>query len=351
MNQKTLEAKAETMEKAMESIIGRIPPGWFILSTIETPPLESKQRESADTVEEALEQARKKISMNVQNLKEMVIREPLKKKETVFAFDENEAKQSLSTLNDEAVRILNVEMAGKGSKGLLGFGKKPHSYEVELLYQAIVEVSYWSMAEISAEISNDSGMASARFLEFCEKGDYQMVKDFLEKGADINTCNLNGSTALMLSAFNGHDMISDFLIDSGIEVNRRDNGGFNALMVACECPTASINLVKKLIEKGADVNARSGRGSTALMAAAKIGHPDIVALLVSKGADINARNTDHNVTPLIWAANGGHQTIVQFLLKKGADRNIVTNNNYTAASIARENGHYHVADIIDGYHQ
>ena len=60
MNQKTLNANAETVEKAMESIKGRIPPGWFILSAIETPPVENKQRESADTIEEALEQARKK---------------------------------------------------------------------------------------------------------------------------------------------------------------------------------------------------------------------------------------------------------------------------------------------------
>jgi ankyrin repeat protein len=349
MDQKTLEARAETLSEAMESIRSRIPPGWFILSTKETKPLEYKERASADSTEQAGEQARGKISKNALNIKEQLVREPFTKKETVLAFDENEARQKTSGVNDEAVRILNVEMVSKGKQGLLGMGKKPNTYEVELLYQAIIELNYRSMAEISAEISNDRDTINKRFLEYSENGYLQLVQDFLELGADINTCNQNGTTALMLSAFNGYEKVSDFLVDKDIDINRRDKGGFNALMVACECSKASINLVKRLIEKGADVNARSGRGSTALMAAAKIGHPDIVELLVSKGADINARNTDHNITPLIWAANGGHLSIVKFLLEKGADHTIVSNNNYTAASIARENGHYYIVDAIDKY--
>ncbi len=82
------------------------------------------------------------------------------------------------------------------------------------------------------------------------------------------------------------------------------------------------------------------------MAAAIKGHLDIVELLVSKGAEINARNTDHNITPLIWAANEGHLSIVRFLLEKGADPNILTDNNYTAETIARENGHYSIVEVL-----
>ena len=73
MNEKTLEARAETLSEAMESIKSRIPPGWFIVSTRETKPLEYKERASADTIEQALEQARKKILVNAQNRKEKII--------------------------------------------------------------------------------------------------------------------------------------------------------------------------------------------------------------------------------------------------------------------------------------
>ncbi len=346
MNQKTLHARAETVTEAMESIKKQIPPGWFIRSSTEKKPLDQKTRCTADTLEEALNKARGTMGINAVKKKETIVREPILKKERVTAFTEEEARRKMNGISDEAIRLVGVELIETGKKGLLGMGKKPNMYELQLLYQAIVEIEYRSMAEISADISNDHILINVHFLENSEKGNLNMMKEFLELGADINTRNRNGTSALMLSAFNGHEEVSEFLIEKGIDIGSRDNGGFDALMVASECSKASVNLIKKLLEKGADIHAKSNRGSTALMAAAKIGHPEIVELLVRKGADINARNTDHNITPLIWAANGGHIAIVKYLMAKNADPDIVTDNGYTAVSIARENGHHQVADYI-----
>lgn len=347
MNKKTLHARAATLAAAMESIQEQTPPGWFVLSTEETRPLAHTVRETADSVEEAREQARKRILLQAQNQQEKVIREPLRKTETVSAFTEDEARSGVSGINDEGIQITKVDMVAKGSRGFLGIGKKPDQYEVELFYPAIVEITYENLAEVTAEITNDRQAANEHFLEYAEKGYLDLVKKFLELGADINAVNHNGASALILAAFNGHVKLCDYLIEQGIDINRTDQGGFTALMVACEAAKASADLVKTLVDKGADVNARSGRGSTALMAAAKIGHAEIVSLLLAKGAEINARNTDHNVTPLIWAANGGHVSIVKYLLAKGADAGIVTHNGYTAASIAQENGHHYVVEAIN----
>ncbi|MBN2587392.1 MAG: ankyrin repeat domain-containing protein [Candidatus Fermentibacteraceae bacterium] len=349
--ERNLKLKADTLSKAEEELHKKIPSGFFLVASEQKESVRLSRRVSADTIDEAFEKARKEIPGNAVNVKENVVRKPTREIKNLRAFDEAEAGRVAVDKSAEAFRIVRVDISEKGSRGFLGFGKKPNLYSVELFQQAIVEVDYSTPAEISAEITDNVDRANNEFLVHSEEGSHQLVKILLKQGVDINACNSNGATALILSAFNGHSQISNLLIDNGIDIHKKDNGGFNSLMVACECATADIELVKRLIDSGADVNATSGRKSTALMAAAKTGHPDIVELLVSEGADINARNADHNITPLIWAANGGHSSIVEFLLEKGADPAIVTNNNYTAASIAKENGYYSIVEILNRYQE
>jgi len=341
-----LQITAETLSIAKEKLLEEIPNGFFLISMIETGPRKMSTKASSETINEALNQVRKGIPSNISNTKEEIVREPRKANVEVIAFDSEQAKRR-AVRSEESVDIKKVELVKKGSQGLFGFGKKPNEYNVELFYQAIVEIYYEYPAEIIAEITDDRDIANDKYLDFSEKGNVEMVKFLVQQGVDKNVCDSNGANALMLSAFSGKTEISMFLIFSGIDINHKDHRGFNALMLACESPKADIELVKTLIDKGANINAISDRGATALMAAAKIGHNDIVEILVSNGADINARNFDHNITPLIWAASGGHSYIVKFLLRNGADRNIRTYNNYTAATIAKENGHYSIVEILN----
>ena len=54
----------------------------------------------------------------------------------------------------------------------------------------------------------------------------------MESGADINSKNKDGSTALMSASANGYIDIVKFLIEKGIDINARDNGGMSALRYA-----------------------------------------------------------------------------------------------------------------------
>jgi len=60
----------------------------------------------------------------------------------------------------------------------------------------------------------------------------QMVKLFLEKGADINALSTGGHTMLMNAASQTNPSTVKFLIDAGADVNIRNNKGETALSVA-----------------------------------------------------------------------------------------------------------------------
>ncbi|MGB6064639.1 MAG: ankyrin repeat domain-containing protein [Desulfomonilaceae bacterium] len=72
------------------------------------------------------------------------------------------------------------------------------------------------------------------------------------------------------------------VLDLGANVNSRDDRGETALMVACFEGHAEI--VGLLLKRGADVNAKTKYGYTALQAASANGHTEIVDLLKGHGA-------------------------------------------------------------------
>lgn len=88
------------------------------------------------------------------------------------------------------------------------------------------------------------------------KGNLDIVKLLIEKGANINVKYDLYNTPLHIAMINGN-----------------------------------LEIVKLLIEKGADVNAKNETNDTPLHIAMIKGNHDIVKLLIEKGADINIENT------------------------------------------------------------
>jgi len=77
----------------------------------------------------------------------------------------------------------------------------------------------------------------------------------------------------------------------------------------------NVKRVSGLLDSGADVEARDNRGNTALIESAFFKYPDLVKLLLDRGADINARNNSGD-TALSEAVRAGHQDVVDLLLSR-----------------------------------
>lgn len=153
------------------------------------------------------------------------------------------------------------------------------------------------------------------FITLIQMGGLYSVKLALDKGADPNTFNIQGHTALMVAASFGHEDIVELLLEWGALPNKVSNTGDTALGSAAARGYEGI--VFKLLARGAGVDFARGLGKTALSQAAERGQEKIVRALLDRGADINALSHTGD-TALSQAVQGGHINVVRLLLDCGA---------------------------------
>jgi hypothetical protein len=159
-----------------------------------------------------------------------------------------------------------------------------------------------------AKVDGDLGNALFAAIERC---DPDIVYALIDKGADVNSRRIDGSSALMLAASIGCDDVVQVLLNRGADVNARKVDGTTALMESAI--RNHINVLYLLLDNGADANVKKiDSGATALEIAASGGHIDIVRALIDKGAHVNATNFRGH-TALVCAGLNGHKEIVEFL--------------------------------------
>jgi len=129
---------------------------------------------------------------------------------------------------------------------------------------------------------------NAAFLDASYDGDIDKVLELLKKGANIDTYDHNGATALMYACSLGH-----------------------------------LDIVKLLIKRGAKINMTDNDGYTALMAATGRGYERLVVFLVDNGADINIMN-HYDKTAIDLANDLEHYIIKHYLEKKKNKRFLTT---------------------------
>lgn len=230
------------------------------------------------------------------------------------------------------------------------------------------------------------------FLAACSAGDKEEVKRLLDKGACINTGNVDGLTALHQACIDDNLDMVEFLVENGADVNCGDNEGWTPLHATASCGFVSI--AKYLIENGANVaavnndgelpldiaesddmeeylqqeidkdgidcdfarnmeeyimledankmlnsgviledNKHPKTGATALHVAAAKGYVKVMSILLQAGLDINAQDFD-GWTPLHAAAHWGQKESCKLLVENFCDMDVKNFAGQTAQDIA-----------------
>ena len=156
-----------------------------------------------------------------------------------------------------------------------------------------------------------------RLVDAAKQGDRAAVRALLNEGADVNTAQPDGETALHWAANQSDLETAGLLIRAGANVNAANDYGVTALALACA--NRSAGMVERLLEAEADPNLALWTGETSLMACVRTGNLDAVKALLDHGADVNAKESEKGQTALMWAVANQHPEIAQALIARGAD--------------------------------
>jgi ankyrin repeat protein len=208
--------------------------------------------------------------------------------------------------------------------------------------------------------------------------DLETVDLLIRAGANVSTANREGVTPMQLAAINGSAPMIEKLVKAGANPNASlSKFGDTALMLASR--TGRLDAVKLLLDNGAQVNAvETWGGTTALMSAVSERHLDMVKLLIARGADVKARSyfvpSAHGrgfegatpeppnpkqavdelaggwLTPLMFAAREGDLEIARALVAAGADLNVSAGDGKDALGLAIFNGQYELASFLIDNH-
>ena len=206
-----------------------------------------------------------------------------------------------------------------------------------------------------------------------QRGDLIEVARLLDSGADVNAKDQVGKTPLMKAAQAGSLEVVKLLLDRGADANAKDEYGNTALGmsafagrleivkllldVCADVKAGDMNslvyradrddleIARRLLDRGADVNAKAPWG-TALTKACEKGHLATASLLLDRGAEVNAKD-QNGQTPLMKAAEADHLHVVRLLLEKGADVNAKDESNgETSLNRAARKGHTAIAELL-----
>jgi ankyrin len=164
------------------------------------------------------------------------------------------------------------------------------------------------------------GAAASDVADAAMKGNKEAVRALLQRKANVNAPQSDGTTALHWAVRSDDLETADLLIRAGANASAANRDGATPLLLAAVNGNAA--MLERLIQAGADPNASLTKyGDTALMMAARTGKTDAIKTLLDKGAQVNAKETWGDTTALMWAVSERHPDAVKVLMDHGADVN------------------------------
>ncbi|XP_052057229.1 protein phosphatase 1 regulatory subunit 12B isoform X1 [Apodemus sylvaticus] len=210
----------------------------------------------------------------------------------------------------------------------------------------------------------------AVFLAACSSGDTDEVKKLLARGADINTVNVDGLTALHQACIDENLDMVKFLVENRANVNQQDNEGWTPLHAAASC--GYLNIAEYFISHGASVGAVNSEGEVPSDLAEEPAMKDLLLEQVKKqGVDLeqsrkeeeqqmlqdarqwlnsgkieDVRQARSGATALHVAAAKGYSEVLRLLIQAGYELNVQDHDGWTPLHAAAHWGVKEACSIL-----
>lgn len=186
-----------------------------------------------------------------------------------------------------------------------------------------------------------------------------LMQMLLEAGADVDV-DLDPNywyfkTTLGYAAYYGQTDSVRLLLRAGANPNVPANGRYRYTALQAAAMHGHEDVVEILLQAGADVKAPPSPygGVTALQAAAIQGYLRLARVLIEAGADVNAVAAEGaGRTALEGAAEHGRIDMLQYLLNNGASIEGAGRDQYeNAIDLAEVNGHLSASNLLESHHR
>jgi ankyrin repeat protein len=163
------------------------------------------------------------------------------------------------------------------------------------------------------------------------RGDLAAVRALLGQQSDVNSAQVDGTTALHASVHADRLDIADLLLRAGAKAAAADRYGVTPMYLASL--NGNADMIRRLLDAGVDPNAVDPGGETALMTAARTGAPAPLRVLLERGAAVDAREPEFGQTALMIAVREDQPEAIDILLEAGASVNAQTRKGPTPAFV------------------
>ncbi|XP_047586748.1 ankyrin repeat domain-containing protein 31 isoform X2 [Lutra lutra] len=198
--------------------------------------------------------------------------------------------------------------------------------------KTIHDTVFYSTDNISKELTNISQLRQKEEKEISHKPDEELTNNISgdettmrngekKEKTDSEICTSNIQEHKKVQNFRKRQNFLKATCSQEVKtvgINKRNAKGESRLHLAAR--RGNLSLVKALIESGADVNLKDNAGWTPLHEASSEGSNDIIVELLKAGANVNCENLD-GIDPLHDAAANNHLKAAEILLQHGANPN------------------------------
>jgi len=237
-----------------------------------------------------------------------------------------------------------MEMSIRGEMTLQFETVNPKTQEVQKLYEKdlniIDEVSKAMNLSTTDEMEHiNSVLFPSLICSVVHLGDVNKLKLMEARGANMNSADYDGRTALHVAASQGKQTIIKWLLERGASVHARDYNNDTPLM--CAVKAGQEACVRILSLCGGNHGMNNTELGDYLVHASGLGQLTRVKCLITAGASSNIQNSVNGNTPLHAAIEANHAEMCKLLVEHGAK--LDTKNKYghtpveTAIMLNREN--------------
>ena len=162
-----------------------------------------------------------------------------------------------------------------------------------------------------------SGQTNSDVADAVMRGERSEFAALLDQGAQVNTPQVDGATAIHWAVYHDDLASARRLIGAGANVDVANREGRTPLAMAALYGNAP--MIRTLLDGGADALQRGPYGQTMLMLASRNGNTNAIRLLLDAGVDVNTIEDLRGTTALMWAVEQGHARALDTLIDGGAD--------------------------------